>query len=653
MVLIPVLGFTQQKPQTNVERLQQLATQWNKENNELIKKKNTTDSSDLQRLSRAGELFQLKNGKPVYIAPDSELQAQALNTDLLYNNTIEGVSLSGEGVGIYQWDSGSVLTTHQEFEGRAENMETTDVTAHANAVAGVMVAAGIDSQAKGMAYQADVKAYRFDNNFAEIAEVSTANTNYALSNHSYGWSTGWKERSTGWYWYGEPSLSETEDAYFGYYGDLDQAFDQVAYAAPYHTMVKTIGNTRGIGPDAGTEHYVWSETAGDWVTSTLVRPKNCEQTGYDCIPRGASAKNIITVGGIYPFEGDGRYTTAEAVEMASYSSFGPTDDGRIKPDLVAVAENVYVINTTSDTSYYPTAYGTSYATPSITGTAALLGQLYYSLSQEFMTSAMAKALLINSANEAGNSPGPDYGSGWGVVNALEAAQTIVNESLEPVQAVLLEGTLEDGQVDTYTLYAIDGAENIKATLVWTDPEGEVTDLALNDRTPKLVNDLNIRIKNLTTDTYYYPWKLDPDNPDNPATKGVNAVDNVEKVEYENVATQYEIEITHSGSLSSSQNYSLVISGASLENLSSNEFNSDDNIVKIYPNPTFNSSEIDFGKNIEKATIDIFNLEGKKIKSLTIKNQNKVQVDVNELLAGIYIIHLNIEGQVKNYKLVKK
>lgn len=46
-----------------------------------------------------------------------------------------------------------------------------------------------------------------------------------------------------------------------------------------------------------------------------------------------------------------------------------------------------------------------------------------------MKSSTLKALAIATANEAGNADGPDYKSGWGLLNAHKAALTILALSL--------------------------------------------------------------------------------------------------------------------------------------------------------------------------------------------------------------------------------
>ena len=125
----------------------------------------------------------------------------------------------------------------------------------------------------------------------------------------------------------------------------------------------------------------------------------------------ASAKNIVTVG-----------ATTGADAMASFSSFGPTDDGRIKPEVCATGVNV---TSCSPGGGYEVMSGTSMATPATAGVACLILEswhLYYPGAPDPLPEAM-KALMINSANDLGN-VGPDFQSGFGLINAKRAVDQL-------------------------------------------------------------------------------------------------------------------------------------------------------------------------------------------------------------------------------------
>ncbi|MEM2141668.1 MAG: S8 family serine peptidase, partial [Candidatus Thorarchaeota archaeon] len=186
------------------------------------------------------------------------------------------------------------------------------------------------------------------------------------------------------------------------------------------------------------------------------------------------------------------YTRPADVVMSAFSSWGPTDDGRIKPDLVG--NGVAVVSATnSANNAYASLQGTSMATPNVSGTLFLLQELYGQQNQgNFMLAATLKALAIHTANEAGDTPGPDYRFGWGLLNAEQAGTVILNR--DRTHAIREERLAQNG---TFTLDVIaSGNGPLKATIAWTDPEGTVLPVIranLNNRSPRLVNDLDLRI----------------------------------------------------------------------------------------------------------------------------------------------------------------
>ncbi len=105
-------------------------------------------------------------------------------------------------------------------------------------------------------------------------------------------------------------------------------------------------------------------------------------------------------------------------------------------------------------------------------------------------------------------------------------------------------------------------EPIKFTLCWTDPAGNLPSSTIDDPTPALINDLDLRV--IHNGDTFYPWKLDVSNLSAPATNGDNLVDNVEQIEIQNPSGFYQVVISHKGTLMNGiQDYSLIISNAAL------------------------------------------------------------------------------------------
>jgi hypothetical protein len=257
--------------------------------------------------------------------------------------------------------------------------------------------------------------------------------------------------------------------------------------------------------------------------------------------------------------------------MTSFSSWGPCDDGRIKPDIVANGWELYSSSSTGDTSYVLKT-GTSQAAPSAMGSAALLQQLYArEFSGQRMRASTLKGLMIHTADDLGNS-GPDYKYGWGLNNVKVAADVILAHKADLNRPKIIEGVLSRtlSGVKTYTnnyTFIWDGVSPIRTTLAWTDPAGS-TQTATDSRIPNLINNLDLKIvspNGITNLPYVMPFvgTWTQASMSLPAIRGKNNVDNVEQVYLESpIAGTYTVSVVLDGSLGRgvSQAYSLIISG---------------------------------------------------------------------------------------------
>lgn len=516
-----------------------------------------------RRVSKSGSVTALQRvtplGYPIYYKTYNNIIAAATTrTNTVQSGGSLGLNLSGSSTllngKLAIWDGGSVFTGHQEFGGKTINLRnaTAAVDLHATHVAGTMIAKGIYAPARGMAFNTPtLQSYDFNN---DIAEITAAASGLILSNHSYGTLAGWNYDDTEarWEWYGRPGANE--DYKFGYYDNESRSIDQVTFNAPYYLVVTAAGNSRGYpGPAVGGSYFGYDET-GKLVPKTRDASIS-SNTGYDVIPGFSNAKNVLTVGAVnqLPYGP----TTSKDVVLSYFSSIGPTDDGRVKPDICGDGDAVLSTSSSSATSYVVES-GTSMATPNVTGSLYLLQELYAQRnSNALMRSATLKALVCHTAFDAGNT-GPDYMYGWGLLDMSKAAQAITDRESK---SLINENTLAQGQTQTSTVIA-SGNGPLIATIAWTDLQGTVAaDGTLNNRTPKLINDLDIKVSDGTTT--YNAWVLNPLAPAAAATTGDNKVDNVEQVYIANAVPgrTYTIRITHKGTLQSGpQAYSLVITG---------------------------------------------------------------------------------------------
>lgn len=477
-----------------------------------------------------------ENGQPQYYITTNADAAATMSTNKVNPGGGAGLNLDGNGMTVHEWDGGAVRASHQEYNGRVTQVDgATSTHYHSTHVAGTLIASGVEAQAKGMAPAANLNAYDWNNDDSEMA---TAAANGALiSNHSYGLKRGWAVGWTGWSWWGDKNISTQEDYLFGFYDDHAKNWDIIAKNAPYYLIVKSAGNERGNGPDDG---------------------KYPQDGPYDCIGNSSLAKNIITIGAVEDIPNG--YTQPSDVSISYFSSWGPVDDGRIKPDICANGVGLY--STVDDNnSKYRSLSGTSMSSPAAAGSLILLQEHYQDLNgnNNFMLAATLKALVIHTADEAGPDPGPDYMYGWGLMNTESAALKI---SEDQTLNVMEELTLNNGGTYSRTVTAV-GGQPLVATVVWTDVEGSPVSASLDPIDPMIVNQLDLRITEGSNT--HFPWSCSIANHSAAATRnGENNVDNVQMVTIDNptAGTNYTIVVDHDGSLSGgSQNFSIILSGA--------------------------------------------------------------------------------------------
>jgi hypothetical protein len=555
---------------TRSSKLQALSAQ--------LKARDHNDRLQAQDIARrAGIPFrrELPNGKilelqriapdigPVFYITNNVDAADTVSTDEVYPGGSAGLSLDGSGMTVGEWDGGAVAE-HPDYISRTTQVDgATLMSNHSTHVAGTLVGDGLSllSEARGMAYAAQLHAYDWNSDTAEMA-LAAAN-GLLFSNHSYGIAAGWLYLGGAppdtWWWIGGADPADIEDPNFGYYDSESQLWDQIAFDAPYYLIVKAAGNDRSdIGPAPGELYTVIDQDGNFLFTSTLARQPDCWPAGYDCMPTHSGAKNILTVGAVDDLIGGySDFSGASSVQMADFSDWGPTDDGRIKPDIVG--NGVFLMSTWGENPFFAAAAGTSMATPNVTGSLVLLQEHYENLNgnSNFMRAATLKALAIHTADEAGDSDGPDYEFGWGLLNTKTAAKVITENG---GAHKIIEGTLANGGTSTVNVNVPGANDSLTATLVWADPAGTPVPPSLDPTDLMLVNDLDLRITK--SPVTYMPWVLNPAAPADAATTGDNFRDNVEQVVINGGGSgTYTIEVSHKGTLLNnlSQDYSLIIS----------------------------------------------------------------------------------------------
>lgn len=493
----------------------------------------------------------IEDGRPIYIGHDNQDVAISSNVDQVRNVT--PYDLTGAGINVGVWDGGRVLSNHNEFLdilfgdtlfSRATNFEpaTVGTSDHATHVAGTIGAGGSSANAMGMAPRALLSCFDSVDSIPEMANFGATGTsgNVVVSNHSYGPRVGWNPRRDGtWRWMGANGQNGGEDADFGKYIAEAADFDTTTFATPYHLAMVSAGNDRNDTPPIGAFIRYWNGTA--WVPPTGA-PRGYQpgvdpagdpfySGGFDVLRGKGVSKNTLTVGAVQ------KAISTDAVPVrnlaaalpAAFTNYGPTDDGRIKPDVVAAGVGVRSPDDTG-VNRYDTKNGTSMATPAVTGVAALLQELWkreLDTTPETMRADLLKALLIHTADDIGM-PGPDYQTGYGLVNAQTAADVILDHADRPAAKFMNEGQLSaTTNAENYNIYN-DGSSEFVATLCWSEPGTVGIPATLDDPTQVIGYEISLIVE-APDGSVVQSFAMDRLAPTNPATQTGSQVDNVQQV----------------------------------------------------------------------------------------------------------------------------
>ena len=607
-------------------------------------------------IAEGGNYFELQGidnrGTLIYYTTRNSGSRATARVNDISTGGILGLKLDGDKMVVGVWDGRPALDTHIEFidnqgnsrvilknaipslENKNSNWlaEFEESRFHGTHVTGTIAAQGTTLKAKGIAPKAEIWAYDWKYDILEMSVA--AQEGLLVSNHSYGIAAIDDQ--------GQPLVP---DYYFGSYSGDAIRIDSITNKYKYYQPVIAAGNDRS--------YY------------SLINPS---KKGNDLLLGSSLSKNSIVVAAVSEVN---NYVDASSVTMSSFSSYGPTNDFRIKPDISAKGVNVYstsysnpmlpnAISSEPKNNSYNSVSGTSMASPAVSGVVALWQQWGVENNTDGLPfkSATIRAIMSHTADEAGSAPGPDHRFGWGLINAKKGVETMIASKENSV--LLEENTLSNGVVYTKKFILNESGDKLIATIAWTDVEAKYNNNFFDDSQvfPTLINDLDIVITK-GDGTEFFPWRLNPDFNDIRAEKGVNDVDNIEKVEIENADSgEYTITVSHKGSLVNlSQEFTLVVSSEKSNNLDIEETKIEDTSpIKIWPNPMNDVLNVEIPANYLNSNLDyrIYDITGKMIIKGTESSANSFQVYVGDLSKGVYIIEIKKEGlKTVIEKIIKK
>ena len=566
-----------------------------------------------------------KSGNPLYFEEQhGNSLRETVKADALQPSGSTGYDLEGQGVEVGVWDSNAIFKDHSEFsyfDGinsaiiTSNSEPQTISSSHPTSVSSVIISQGLyhnqDYDITGVAPKISKLFYRdWDFVESEIINLVSENPKILVSNHSYGY----------------PIYDEDQDAFIftneeiGQYTDDDSILDEISNNYPYHLYVTSAGND------------------GD------VQYPGQEHEGYDMLLTGQLGKNILTVAAVSE-------NNFGLIQPTAFSQAGPSNDGRIKPEIAAPGSSVIVARWDSEEPNsddgYSLASGTSFSSPAVAGGVALLQQHYHSLNNQYMLSSTVKGLLCHSAddipswNSFNDAIGPDPKTGFGLMNLEKAAQIISKNVTEPFSIV--EFNLENGDTYNLSFNSLNSESKLEATIYWNDPVSTAL-----FREKELVNDIDIRITN--ENNTFFPWKLNTTEITNSAIKGDNLVDNIEKIEVENPNGDYLITVSHKGTLESPQKISLIVSGNGNLTLSRNNNESGNKKLLIYPIPATDLLHI--RSLIEDSgilSVKLMDLNSRVVYGLNKVDEDLIRIPTNNIEKGVYFVFV----EYKDYTLSKK
>ena len=289
-------------------------------------------------------------------------------------------------------------------------------------------------------------------------------------------------------------LAKHSRLYFQFYSAFPSGWDMnVWFAGPESggpTGLRALNHSMSLSRKDTFNIYVFSDMTADqfvWNHPEFLHCNSMGNYGNNRMGHPVMAKSIISTGSTE--------NGTSCRTLSSFSSRGPTADGRLKPQLVAPGSDVYS-SSHNNASGYVSLSGTSMATPNMTAATALIRDYfrmgYYPTGDTTTGTPMEISAALNkavaTAGAAANITGftvPDNNIGWGRIN-LDTSLHFAGDDGK-LWVVDEAPGLETGDSAVYTIDVSDDAHPLRVALCWSDYPGTMQASII------LVNDLNLTV----------------------------------------------------------------------------------------------------------------------------------------------------------------
>ncbi|HMS34117.1 MAG TPA: S8 family serine peptidase [Ignavibacteria bacterium] len=261
---------------------------------------------------------------------------------------------------------------------------------------------------------------------------------------------------------------------------ISSSLGYLAFDPPYpsYTWQSMDGNTAMITKAADI-------AVGKGIIVVISSGNDGSNSSHNTLNAPADGDSVITVGAVRSNR-----------LRAGYSSVGPTVDGRIKPEVMAMGTNNFTARFGSGSSgYINSSSGTSLACPMVAAVCALMLSVNPDL-----TPVEVKEILKSTAS---NSNVPNNLIGWGVVDAFLAVQKAQNEkALYPEDYTLLQNYPNPFNPSTTIVFKLNKSGNV--SLVIYDVRGKEIDRIVDNKFYERGNiQLNYSNPGLSSGVYFY------------------------------------------------------------------------------------------------------------------------------------------------------